>query len=85
MKFMMENSPSADPDITERVCAAYSEWCRSVGKIPFDADDPSEIALCLIVFCAVFLLTIAAGRRGRVKKRPIRQQNKSIDEEGTGE
>ena len=85
MKFMMENSPSADPDITERVCAAYSEWCRSVGKIPFDADDPSEIALCLIVFCAVFLLMIAAGRRGRVKKRPIRQQNKSIDEEGTGE
>lgn len=85
MKFMMENSPSADPDITERVCAAYSEWCRNVGKIPFDADDPSEIALCLIVFCAVFLLMIAAGRRGRVKKRPIRQQNKSIDEEGTGE
>ena len=85
MKFMMENSPSADPDITERVCAAYSEWCRNVGKIPFDADDPSDIALCLIVFCAVFLLMIAAGRRGRVKKRPIRQQNKSIDEEGTGE
>ena len=85
MEFMMENSPSADPEITERVCDAYPAWCRSVGKIPFDADDPSEIVLCLTVFCAAFLLMVAAGRRRREKKSPTRQQNKSIDEEGTGE
>ena len=85
MEFMMKNSPSADPDITERVCTAYSAWCRSVGKIPFDADDPSELALCLVIFCAAFLLIAAGGRRRGKKKRPQQRQNESIGKEGTRE
>ena len=56
-EFLLQHSPSADPEITDKICAAYPAWCRNMNIIPFDADNPTEIGLCLAIFCTAFLLT----------------------------
>ena len=56
-------SPHLDPDITEKICAAYPAWCRAQGKIPIDADDPVEIAVATAIFTSVFLLLIILTKK----------------------
>ncbi|MBQ6118170.1 MAG: CotH kinase family protein [Clostridia bacterium] len=57
--FLARNdSPRLDPDITEKICAAYPSWRRTQGQIPFDADDPVEIAVAALVFLSVFFALI---------------------------
>ena len=65
--FLEENSPSLDPGITEKICAAYPAWCRENGRLCLDAGDPAEIAGAAVFFGAVFLCLIC---RGRFRRRP---------------
>lgn len=65
--YYVRQTPHYDPDIPEKICNAYPAWCRAQGKIPIDADDPEEIAVCAAVFTAAFLLLLLLKRK-RIKR-----------------
>ncbi len=66
--FLTSNTPTVDPEITTKICAAYPVWCRSVGIIPFDSDNPIEIAFCLTIFCSEFFLVVMVSKMKRGQK-----------------
>lgn len=69
MQFIISNSPGLDFNITDKICAAYPTWCRQFGYIPFDADDPVEIAIAAGVFAVVSAFLIGLARRKRRNKK----------------
>ena len=71
--FLTQASPGLDPDITDKICNAYSDWCREHGRIPFDADEQLEIYVSVAVFTTVFLLLAALTRRRYRKKKETDQ------------
>ena len=82
-EMLLNYSPSVDPEITEKIIAAYPAWCRSMDIIPFDADNPTEIVFCLIVLCTAFLLTVIMIQKGHRRRGLPANKEMKREEAGT--
>lgn len=70
MGYYVKQTPNYDPEITQKICDAYPEWCRRTGNSPLYTDDPAEIAVCAAVFTGTFLLLLLLTRK-RTKRRKV--------------
>lgn len=61
-------SPRLDPDITEKICAAYPAWCRMKGQLLVDTDDPTEIAVAAALFASTFVFLLIFTRKNKKMK-----------------
>ena len=67
--YFASNSPLLDPELPEKIRAAYPAWCRENGMLPLDADDPAEIAVSAAALTLAFAAAALFGRRGKRGKK----------------
>lgn len=67
--YYIKNTPNYDPDITQKICDAYPEWCNSTRSIPLFADAPAELIVSFGFFIVCFSFCLIRFRRIRHKKQ----------------
>ena len=74
-EYLLQHSPTIDPDITDRICENYPAYCRKAGSPQSGAGDPLGtvivLAVSFVVFFAAFLLVRRSVNKKRTKQRAI--------------
>lgn len=69
LSYIVLNTPTMDLKITNKICKAYSSYCRSRGITHFTTGDPAETAAAAGLFAAVFLVLIVVTRKNRKREK----------------
>ncbi len=56
--YLVQISPSLDPNITKKICVGYSAYCRKRGISHFTTGDPAEYAVAFVLFGIVFIIVL---------------------------
>lgn len=77
--YLVHVSPSIDPDITNKICVGYSDYCRSRGITHFSTGDPAEYVVTFILFGIVLGIALFSvwrpQRRSGFQKKTQRSDN----------
>ena len=76
IEYLIQNSPTIDPDITDHICENYSAYCRKMGIVQIGVNDPLETAAAAIVFAVSFLVIAALTRQKSRKTIPKGEQDR---------
>ena len=65
LSYYIEHTPNYDPEITDKICNAYSDWGRQTGRFLVNVEDPVELVVSTGIFLAALLCLIVFVRKNR--------------------